>query len=133
VILLLGSEPIVRAVMKEVLEQAGHVVLATGSLGTAVDALADRGIELLITHPYVDNISGHQAAKYLRGKNPLMGVLIVTGFLDDDRLQYRAGIEGFETFPAPYTAAQLMEKVEEVLKAAQERAARHQKTASGPG
>jgi len=127
-ILLLGSEPIVRAVMKEVLEQAGYVVLATGSLGTAVDALAESRFELLITHPYVDNITGHQAAKYLRGKNPLMGVLIVTGFLDDDRLQYRAGIEGFEIFPAPYTAAQLIEKVEEVLKATQERAARHNVT-----
>ena len=127
-ILLLGSEPIVRAVMKEVLEQAGYVVLATGSLGTAVDALAESRFELLITHPYVDNITGHQAAKYLRGKNPLMGVLIVTGFLDDDRLQYRAGIEGFEIFPAPYTAAQLIEKVEEVLKETQERAARHNVT-----
>jgi len=127
-ILLLGSEPIVRAVMKEVLEQAGYVVLATGSLGTAVDALSESRFELLITHPYVDNITGHQAAKYLRGKNPLMGVLIVTGFLDDDRLQYRAGIEGFEIFPAPYTAAQLIEKVEEVLKATQERAARHNVT-----
>jgi DNA-binding NtrC family response regulator len=124
-ILLLGSEPIIRAVMKEVLEKAGYVVLATGSLGTAVDTLAESRIELLITHPYVDNITGHQAAKYLRGKNPQMGVLIVTGFLDDDRLQYRAGIEGFEIFPAPYSAAQLTGKVAEVLKAARERAARH--------
>jgi DNA-binding NtrC family response regulator len=127
-ILLLGSEPIVRAVMKEVLEHAGYVVLATGNLGTAVDALSDCRIDLLITHPYVDNITGHQAAKYLRGKNPLMGVLIVTGFLDDDRLQYRAGLEGFEIFPPPYTAAQLVEKVEEVLKATQQRAARHKVT-----
>ena len=127
-ILLLGSEPIVRAVMKEALEQAGHVVLATGNLGTAVDALAQYRIDLLITHPYVDNITGHQAAKYLRGKNPLMGVLIVTGFMADDRLQYRAGLEGFEIFPPPYTAAQLIEKVEEVLKAAQQRAARHKVT-----
>jgi DNA-binding NtrC family response regulator len=127
-ILLLGSEPIVRAVMKEALEQAGHVVLATGNLGTAVDALAQYRVDLLITHPYVDNITGHQAAKYLRGKNPLMGVLIVTGFMADDRLQYRAGLEGFEIFPPPYSAAQLIEKVEEVLKAAQQRAARHKVT-----
>jgi hypothetical protein len=53
-----------------------------------------------------------------------MGILIVAGLLDDDRLKYRATIEGFEIFPPPFTAAQLIEKVDEVLKAAQEREAR---------
>lgn len=123
-ILLLGSEPILRAVMKEALEQAGHVVLATGNLGTAVDMLADCKIDLLITHPYVDSIAGHEAAKYLRGKNPQMGVLLVAGLLDDDRLKYRADLAGFDVFPAPFTAAQLIEKVEEVLRATEERATR---------
>ena len=117
-ILLLGSEPVVRSVIKEVLERAGHVVLATGSLEVAVDTLAYGTINLLITHPYIDNIPGHEAAKYLRTRNPKkMGVLIVAGLLADDRLLYRADIEGFEIFPPPFTAAQLVEKVEEVLKA----------------
>src|SRR5579872_7134914 len=109
-ILLLGSEPILRGVMKEALEQAGYVVLATGNLGTAVDMLADGKIDLLITHPYVDSIAGHEAAKYLRAKNPQMGVLLVAGLLDDDRLRYRADLAGFDVFPAPFTAAQLIEK-----------------------
>ncbi len=125
-ILLLGSEPVLRAVMQEVLEQAGHVVLATGNLGTAVDMLADCKVDLLITHPYVDSIAGHEAAKYLRGKNPQMGVLLVAGLLDDDRLLYREDLAGFDVFPAPSTAAQLVEKVKEVLKATEERAARMQ-------
>jgi hypothetical protein len=53
-----------------------------------------------------------------------MGILVVAGLLDDDRLQYRAHLEGFGIFPPPFTAAQLIEKVAEVLKTAQERAAR---------
>jgi DNA-binding NtrC family response regulator len=110
--------------MKEVLERAGYVVLATGSLEVAVDTLSRCKIELLITHPYIDNITGHEAAKYLQARNPNMGILIVAGLLDDDRLKYRATIEGFEIFPPPFTAAQLIEKVDEVLKAAQEREAR---------
>src|ERR1039457_4888677 len=52
-ILLLGSEPVLRSVMTEVLEHAGYVVLATGSLGAAVDTLAHCKIDLLITHPYI--------------------------------------------------------------------------------
>lgn len=122
-ILLLSSEPVVRTAIKEVLEHAGHVVLATGSLEVAVQTLAQGKIGLLITHPYIDNITGHQAAKYLQARNPKMGVLIVAGLLDDDRLKYRADVEGFEIFPRPFTAAQLIEKVAEVLKTAQERAA----------
>ncbi len=119
-ILILGSEPVVRRVMTEALEHAGYMVLATGSLGGAVDMLAYANIELLITHPYIDNIPGHEAAKYLRERNPnKMGILIVAGLLDDDRLVYRADLERFEIFPPPFTAAQLIEKVKQVLRTAQ--------------
>jgi hypothetical protein len=52
-----------------------------------------------------------------------MGILVVAGLLDDVRLQYPAHLEGFGIFPSPFTATQLIEKVEEVLKTAQERAA----------
>jgi DNA-binding NtrC family response regulator len=121
-ILLLGSEPVVRSVMKEALENAGYVVMATGSLGTAVDMLAECKCGLLIIPPYIDNIAGHEAAKYLRARNPLMGVLMVAGLMDDDRLRYRANLERFELFPQPFTAAQLITKVEETLKLAHERA-----------
>jgi DNA-binding NtrC family response regulator len=120
-ILLLGSEPIVRSVMKEVLERVGYVVMATGSLGVAVDRLARGGVDLMITHPYIDNIPGHEAAKYLTARNPGMGVLIVAGLLDDDRLQYRADLEGFDIFPPPFSKAEFLTKVEVVLKAAQKR------------
>ena len=122
-VLLLGSEPINRAIMKEVLEGAGYGVLAAGDLGTAVDMLAECQIDLLLTHPYIEDIPGHEAAN-LRARNRGMGVLMVAGFLNDDRLQYRAELEDFEIFPVPFTAAQLLEKVEEVLKIAREREAR---------
>ena len=116
-ILLLSSEPVDRSVMAEALERAGYVVRAAGDLGTAVDMLGDAHIDLLITHPYVDDIPGHQAAKYLRDRNPQMAVLVVAGLLDDDRIEIRAQLEGFEIFPPPYSAAQLLEKVDEILKA----------------
>jgi two-component system, cell cycle response regulator CpdR len=130
-VLLLGSEPINRAIMKEVLEGAGYGVLAAGDLGTAVDMLAESQIDLLLTHPYIEDIPGHEAAKYLRARNPRMGVLMVAGFLNDDRLEYRAELEEFEIFPTPFTAAQLLEKVEEVLKMAREREARNMNRSAG--
>jgi DNA-binding NtrC family response regulator len=107
--------------MNEVLERAGYVVEATGDLGTAVDRVATSDIDLLITHPYVEEITGYQAAKYLRQRNPRMGVLVVAGLVDDDRLNIPAGLEGFEIFPKPFAAAQLIQEVELVLKMTRER------------
>jgi DNA-binding NtrC family response regulator len=123
-ILLLGSEPVLRTVMGDVLRHAGYVVLSKGDLGTAVDALAECPADLLITHPYIANISGHQAAKYLLTKNPRMGVLIVGGLLDDDRLTYRAELERFEIFPKPFSANELVEKVAAVLHMVREKQTR---------
>jgi hypothetical protein len=44
-----------------------------------------------------------------------MKVLIVGGLLDDDRLKYREALQGFEVFPTPYKAAELLQKVKDVL------------------
>jgi CheY-like chemotaxis protein len=116
-ILLLISEPVVRLVMREVLERAGYVVMATGDLGVAVDRMNECKPDLLMISPYVETISGHEAAKYLHSRCPSMQVLIVAGLLADDRLQYRAELEKMAIFPEPFTAAELLAKVKEVLSA----------------
>lgn len=114
-ILLLVSDQLVRTVMQEALEHDGYCVLPTGDLGTAVDRLTEIPPDLLITRTYVATMPGHQAAKYLRSKCPRMRVLLVGGLIDDDRLRYRASLEGFEVFPKPYSPAEFLEKVKDVL------------------
>ena len=114
-ILLLVSDPLIRSVLEETLEHEGYVVLATGDLGQAVDRLKESAPDLLITRTYVQGLPGHEAAMYLRTKCLKMRVLMVGGLLDDERLQYRAALQGFEVFPKPYTAAELLQKVKDVL------------------
>jgi DNA-binding NtrC family response regulator len=114
-ILLLVSDPIVRSVLQETLEHEGYTVLATGDLGQAVERLKQCKPDLLITRTYVQNLPGHDAAKYLRMKCLKMRVLIVGVLLDDERLQDRETLEGFEVFPKPYTAGELLQKVKDVL------------------
>jgi DNA-binding NtrC family response regulator len=114
-ILLLVSDPIVRSVLQETLEHQGYTVLATGDLGHAVDRLKQCSPDLLITRTYIQNLTGHDAAKYLRMKCVKMKVLIVGGLLDDERLKDREALEGFEVFPKPYSAAELLQKVKDVL------------------
>jgi DNA-binding response OmpR family regulator len=114
-ILLLSSEPVARAVIAEALTVAGHVVLATGDLGNAVEILGETPVDLLIVNPYIGNIPGHEAAKYLRDKNPPMSILELAGLPADDRIQIRAELEKFEIFPPPFPVAQLVEKVAAML------------------
>jgi DNA-binding NtrC family response regulator len=120
-ILLLSSEPRARESLREVLQRAGYLVLPATNLGSAVDLLSMCPVDLLITHPHIESMPGHQAAKYLRQRNTKMGVLIVAGLLDNDRYTYRADLECFEIFPRPFSADQLVEEVDKVLKAASER------------
>ncbi len=114
-ILILISEPLVRQVIREVLERAGYFVMATGDLGTAVDRLGEATPDLLIVAPYVETISGHQAAQYLQSRCLSMRILMVAGLLADDRLQYRAELEKVVIFPQPFTGHQLLNKVQEIL------------------
>jgi len=114
-ILLLVSDPVVRAVLQETLEVAGYTVLSTSDLGQAVDRLKRCAPDLLLTRTYVQNLTGHDAAIYLRSKCLKMRVLIVGGLLDDDRLKNRETLQGFEVYPKPYPATELLKKVEEVL------------------
>jgi len=114
-ILLLGAVPIVRSVIKETLERAGYIVLATDDIGKAVNALPECKPDLLIVHPYVDGLTGLEAAEYLRTKCPTMRVLMVAGLLDDDRLENPVEQRGFKLFPKPFTAAQLLVVIREML------------------
>jgi len=114
-ILLLASDPLMRSVLKETLEHQGYTVLATGDLGSAVDRMEEVAPDLLIIRNYVEGLPGHDAAVYLRAKQVKMKVLIVGGLLDDDRLELRESLQGFEVFPKPYGAAELLQKVKEVL------------------
>ena len=114
-ILLLVSDSVVRSILKETLEREGYIVLATGDLGQAVDRLNECTPALLIIRTYVESLPGHEAAMYLRTKCVNMRVLMLGGLLDDERLRNREALQGFEVFPRPYTATELLQKVKDML------------------
>ena len=114
-ILLLVSDPVVRLVMKETLEKAGYTVFPAGNLGKAVDRLKERTPDLLIISLYVEDISGRDAATYLRTKVPGLRVLMTSGLIDDDRLQNQMTLKAFAVFPKPFPPAEFIAKVKEVL------------------
>jgi CheY-like chemotaxis protein len=114
-ILLLASDPAIRRVLAGALQSVGYVVLAVGDVGAAVDRMKEVTPDLLVVRHYTESITGHDAAIYLRTKAPGVPVLIVGGLLQDTGLEAREEAHGFEVFPKPFTAADLVDKVKEVL------------------
>ena len=116
VILLLDSDPVTRSVLHDALRDSGYLVVSAADLGAAIDRLHEIQPDLLVIRPWVDCMPGHIAADNLRSRHSGLPVLMVDGFMDDDRIRDRNAIEGFHTFPPPYPRADLLRKVDEVLR-----------------
>jgi DNA-binding response OmpR family regulator len=121
-ILLLDSEASMRAGLRDALESAGYLVETAGDLGEAVDRLTAMRPDLLVTRPYINGMPGRMAADYLRSKRHGLPVLIVAGFMDDDRSRVQNAVEEFHTFPKPFSRNELVAKVREVLEVVRRKA-----------
>ena len=111
-----------RAILHDVLQRAGYVIMAAGDLGAAVDRLKRCRPDLLVVRPYISTMSGAAAAKQLRIKCPGLPVLMVDGFMHDDRLRVQSEVHDLQLFPEPFVPEELVAKVGEVFRAMQAKA-----------
>jgi DNA-binding response OmpR family regulator len=114
-IMLLDSDSLMRDVLRDALNSAGYQVVTAAEIGAAVDRMRETRPALLITRPYINSMSGQTAADYLRTKQPGLPILIVSGFMEDDRVRDRNEIADFHIFPKPFGRDELLQKVHEVL------------------
>jgi DNA-binding NtrC family response regulator len=114
-ILLLISGAQMRSILHETLDHAGYLVVTANDIGAAVDRLKEMRPDLLIIRPYISTMPGPEAAHYLRTFRPGLPVLIVAGFMDDERIRVQSAIEHYHVFPKPFAASELLDKVKEVL------------------
>lgn len=114
-ILLVDSDPVMRAAFRDALQSPGLLVVEAGDLGAAVDRLNEVHPDLLIIRPYISSMTGRTAANYLRCKQHGLPVLILSGFVEDDRLENQSRVDHFFTFPKAYSRSELLDKVKEVL------------------
>ena len=114
-ILVLNSDRTERTVTCEALQRAGYAVPQAGSLGDAVDLLKTCAPHLLVIRSYVDNMPGHNAARYLQMKCRGLRVVIVSGMIDDERLTLRESLDGFAIVPKPFPVSELLVQVGAML------------------
>jgi len=114
-ILLLVSDPVMRDVLRDALDVAGYLVVVAGELGAAVARLHEMRPDLLITRPYINSMTGQIAADYLRTKRPGLPIMIVTGYMEDDRIRDQNAIEEFHVFPRNFSRDEFLGEVRKIL------------------
>jgi len=116
-ILILESDSVMRSVLRDILSPLGCVVRIAKDIGVAVRKIHEVEPDLLIVSPYLDGVSGDEAATFLRKDGPGMDILMVAGFPHDDRIENRMLNHGIHSFPPPYPKEALLQKVRELLTA----------------
>jgi CheY-like chemotaxis protein len=117
-ILILDAEPVVRSVVASILQSDGYMVDQAATVPAALDLVKSKDTDLLLTNVYLPGITGREAIEMFKQKYPDLPVLIVSGLPDSELIQEWAGRVGFDMFPKPFAAKELLDKVHSILDAA---------------
>jgi two-component system cell cycle sensor histidine kinase/response regulator CckA len=122
-VLLVEDESAVRALLAEVLRDAGYRVL-TARGGPEALLLADRHrdrVDLLLTDVVMPGMRGGELARRLRALHPEARVLFMSGHADEE---VRRGLEGGDLLQKPVPPDEVVRRVRETLDRADAPAAR---------
>ncbi len=116
-VLVVEDQPMLRNLVKRVLESHGYRTVVASDGATALEAAKtaiDR-IALLVTDVVLPDLGGAEVAERLRAARPDLPVLFMSGY-SRDAAEGRLLLTGRASFlPKPFTPNQLLEKVREAL------------------
>jgi two-component system cell cycle sensor histidine kinase/response regulator CckA len=116
-VLLVEDEGMLRALAREVLEEAGYRVLeaAGGEEALRLAGSHPGPIHLVLTDVVMPGISGRQVAERLAASRPEIKVLYTSGYTDDAVFKRGVLPEGTAFIHKPFTTDGLVRKVREIL------------------
>ena len=111
-ILIIDDEPLVRSLLKQILENAGHDVTEAGDGQEGVRCFRENNFDLVITDHGMPVMNGLDAAFRIKKLNPETPVLLITGWQTetDATFQKPSGIDEFIT--KPFDLEKLVELVD---------------------
>jgi two-component system cell cycle sensor histidine kinase/response regulator CckA len=123
-VLVAEDEDGVRELLRKVLTEFGYTVLTARHGRDALMVAGDRSgdVDLLLTDVVMPEMSGRELAETLRGRQPDLKVLYISGYTDDEVVQ--RGISGREVafMRKPFASEELVRRVRAVLDAARSEA-----------
>ena len=114
-IVVVDSEPVVRDIIKKILEREGYRVMPTEDVTAAMEIIKIAHPSLVITNVNLPGMTGHDAMRMFKQGCPGVPVLMISGLPDSDVIQQWISEEGFDTFPKPFSAHELATKVKQVI------------------
>ena len=117
-ILVVEDHPIVLGAVREILENAGFVVLTATNSTEAIRTEGSFGgtIHLLLSDVMMPDMSGPVIARILKRFRPEMRVLLMSGYPDGDMLFLN---HGWHFSEKTFVPAALIERVNEALRTAE--------------
>jgi PAS domain S-box-containing protein len=116
-VLVVEDEPAARELIAELLRDEGYTVLLAANGQDAVDtAVQWRGpIDLLLTDVVLPKLSGPVVAARVRGLQPEVKVLYMSGYTDDAISRHGVLQPGIVLLQKPFTGSELVRRVGELL------------------
>jgi PAS domain S-box-containing protein len=118
-VLVVEDHEAVRRLAADVLRAHGYRVLVAAHGVDAIALVESRGggIDLLVTDVIMPRMSGREVATALQQRVPDLGVLFMSGYTQTAIVQNGALESGLHFLPKPFTPAELLARVREVLAA----------------
>ncbi len=114
-ILVVEDEGALRRVARRILGAAGYTVLTASGGAEAISLCAQHDVDLLLTDMVMPSMSGTELAQKLADTRPSLRVLYTSGYSDEGLVNQGVLEPGVHFLPKPFTAADLVRKVREVL------------------
>jgi len=117
-VLLVEDEPMVRALVEEILAGRGYNVLTAASPEHALKLSAEYAdeIDLLLTDVVMPEMNGRQLVERIQIGRPNIRTLYISGYTSDAVLARGVLSADVSFLQKPFTASQLTEKAREALK-----------------
>lgn len=115
-ILLVEDEPLVAELSREMLEQQGYRVMLASSAGEAEQiSRTAAGFDMLIADSVLDKAASAELIRRLRGTNPRLKVLYISGYAENPERAHSA--DGSAFLQKPFSAESLGRKIRQILHA----------------
>ena len=116
-ILLADDEPATRDLVRRALETEGHTVTAMAGGGEALDRLkaGAADFDVLVSDVNMPGIDGIELASRALALNPGLGLVLMSGFVEQLERAKGLGTKQLALVSKPFTLDQMRAKVREIL------------------